>query len=175
MSGTEWVQGPLSLGADQGRTCLSERTVLVVVHHLTAATRLVDVLPLLESDRRVQLVFTLAPSSMFSAGACGFLDRLGGVVVPWQQATAVSCDLAVAASRGLLKQLHAPVLTLPHGVSFNKFPARWRGPGPDGPREVAGLEPTRLVYRGRVIPSAIVVPTRADLGRTTARDRSRPG
>lgn len=165
MSCEKWVQGPFGLGADQGRTCVSERIVLVVAHHLTAAARLMDVVPLLESDQRVQVVYTVAPSSPFAAGADAFLRQLGGVVVPWRQATEVRFDLAIAASHGLLEQLHAPVLTLPHGVSFNKFPARWIGPGPEAGRELAGLERTGLVYRGRVIPSAIVLPASRDLAR----------
>jgi hypothetical protein len=165
MSWENWIHGPFGLGADQGRTCLSERIVLVVAHHLTAATRLMDVVPLLESDQRVQVVYTVAPSSLFAAGTEKFLKRLGGVVVPWRQATEVRFDLAIAASHGLLEQLHAPVLSLPHGASFNKFPARWIGQGPEAPRELAGLERTGLVYRGRVIPSAIVVPAGRDLAR----------
>lgn len=165
MSCEEWVQGPFGLRADQGRTCQSERIVLVVAHHLTAATRLMDVVPLLESDQRIQVVYTVAPSSPFVAGADEFLRRLGGVVVPWRQATEVCFDLAIAASHGLLEQLHAPVLSLPHGASFNKFPARWIGPGLEAPRELAGLERAGLVYRGRVIPSAIVLPASRDLAR----------
>ena len=165
MSCEKWVQGPFGLGADQGRTCMSERIVLVVAHHLTAATRLMDVVPLLESDQRVQVVYTVAPSSPFVAGADEFLRRLGGVVMPWRQATEVQFDLAIAASHGLLEQLHAPVLSLPHGASFNKFPARWIGPGLEAPRELAGLERSGLVYRGRVIPSAIVLPASRDLAR----------
>ncbi|HET9894107.1 MAG TPA: hypothetical protein VFQ44_04180 [Streptosporangiaceae bacterium] len=165
MSCEKWVKGPFGLSADQGRTCLSERIVLVVVHHLTAAARLMDVVPLLESDQRIQVVYTVAPSSQFVAGADEFLRRLGGVVVPWRQATEVCFDLAMAASHGLLEQLHAPVLTLPHGASFNKYPARWIGQGPEVPRELAGLERAGLVYRGRVIPSAIVLPASRDLAR----------
>jgi hypothetical protein len=165
MSCGEWVQGPFGLDAERGRTFPSKRTVLVVAHHLTAAARLADIVPLLETDRRVQVAFTCAPSSIFSAGAREFLTRLGGVVLPWHQATRVRFDLAIAASYGLLEQLHAPVLTVPHGVSFNKYPGRWDGFGPQGPREVAGLERAGLVYRGRVVPSAIVVPTRRDLTR----------
>jgi hypothetical protein len=144
---------------------VSQRTVLVVAHHVTAAARLMDVVPLLESDPRVQVVYTVAPSSLFISGTREFLTGMGGVVLPWRQATEIRFDLAVAASQGGLEQLHAPVLVLPHGASFNKLPARWEGPGPEAPREVAGMERSGLVYRGRVVPSAIVVPARRDLAR----------
>src|SRR5580698_7693603 len=83
MAGGEWVRGPFGLDAERGRTVPCQRSVLVVVHHLTAATRLADVVPLLEADRRVQTVFTVPPSSLFSAGADAFLAGLGGVTVPW--------------------------------------------------------------------------------------------
>jgi hypothetical protein len=165
MAGGEWVRGPFGLDAERGRTVPCQRSVLVVVHHLTAATRLADVVPLLEADRRVQVVFTVPPSSLFSAGADAFLAGLGGVTVPWRQAVQSAFDLAIAASPGLLEQLHAPVLTIPHGTGHNKQLPRWEGPGPQAPRETTGLEQGSLVYRGRVIPSRIIVPTRRDAGR----------
>jgi hypothetical protein len=73
--------------------------------------------------------------------------------------------LAIAASHGLLEQLHAPVMIVPHGAGFNKYVGRWAGLGPEAPRELAGLEQAGLIYRGRVIPSAIVVPTACDVER----------
>ncbi len=165
MPAADWVHGPFGLGAGRGRTWVSQRTVLVVAHHVTAAARLMDVVPLLESDPRVQVVYTVAPSSLFISGTREFLTGMGGVVLPWRQAAEIRFDLAVAASQGGLEQLYAPVLVLPHGASFNKLPARWEGPGPEAPREVAGMERSGLVYRGRVVPSAIVVPARRDLAR----------
>jgi hypothetical protein len=115
--------------------------------------------PLLESDRRIQVVFTQAPSSVFSDEVKGFLTRLGGAVVPWHQATQVRFDLALAASSGLLERLHAPVLTVSHGVGFSKYPSRWDGFGPEAVREVPEPERARLVHHGRVIPASIVVAT----------------
>jgi hypothetical protein len=83
----EWSHGPFGLDAQRGQTLRCQRTVLVVVHTVTAGTRLGDVVPLLEADLRVQIVFTYAPSALISGGVREFLARLGGVVVPWQQAT----------------------------------------------------------------------------------------
>lgn len=165
MPDDEWVRGPFGLEAARGRTCVCERTVLVVVHTVTAGTRLADVVPLVEPDPRVQVVFTCAPSALVRGGVRGFLERLGGVVVPWQQAAQVRFDLAVAASYGLLEQLHAPVLTVPHGAGYGKYLSRWDGPGPRARREVAGPERARLTCHGRVVPAAIAVPTRRQLAR----------
>ena len=157
------VSGPFGLDAAKGETCGYQRTVLVAVHHVTAGTRLADVVPLLESDRRVQVIFTLAPGSVFSGGVREYLAGLGGVVVPWCQARQARFDLAVAAAHGGLEQLHAPVLTMPHGVGFGKYTSRWDGPGPAAARDGAGEVRARLVYHGRVVPSAIVVSSEAHL------------
>lgn len=160
----EWVDGPFGLDAVRGRTFPTRRTVLVAVHSVTAGTRLADVWPLLETDRRVQLVFTRPPGALMAAGTDRFLERLGGFVVPWRQAVQARFDLAIAASRGQLERLHAPVLLLPHGVGFNKLVVRYDGSGREVPLEVAGTERGGLVFHGRVIPSAIVVATERDRG-----------
>lgn len=165
MSCSEFVPGPFGLDAAKGETCQSQRTVLAVVHTVTAGIRLADVVPLLESDHRVQVVYTWPPGALVAAGVGEYLAGLGGVVIPWQQAAQIPFDLAVAASSGQLEHLHAPVLTMSHGIGFGKYAIRYDGPGAEAPLEVAGLERAELIYRGRVIPSSIVVPTRRELGR----------
>jgi hypothetical protein len=161
----EWRHGPFGLNAQRGQTLRCQRTVLVVVHTVTAGTRLGDVVPLLEADLRVQMVFTYAPSALISGGVREFLARLGGVVVSWPQATQTRFDLALAASDGLLEWVHAPVLTMLHGVGYNKYPARWDGDGIEARREVAGPDRSRLICHGRTIASAIVLPTRGQVER----------
>lgn len=163
MTDTEWVRGPFGPFASEGWTCEYERTVLVVVHTVTAGTRLADVVPLLECDPRVQVVYTWPPWSLISAGTGQFLEALGGVVVPWRQAVLVRFDLAVAASYGLLQQVHAPVLAVSHGVGFSKYPPLAGRGGAPAAREAAGLERGELICRGRVVPSVIAVPTQWDL------------
>src|SRR5262245_64530695 len=111
MSYNEWIRGPFGLDAAKGATVPGHRKVLAVVHHLTAATRLADVLPLLENDRRIQVAYTVAPASIFHRGLAEYLRALGGLVLPWEQATQLGFDLAIAASHGMLENLHAPVLT----------------------------------------------------------------
>src|ERR1700733_2723618 len=89
----ERAHGPFGLDAQRGQTLRYQRTALVVIHTVTSGTRLADVVPLLEPDLRVQVVFTHAPSALISGGVHDYLDRLGGVVVPWQQATQTRFDL----------------------------------------------------------------------------------
>lgn len=162
MSYGEWMHGPFGLDAPRGQTLACERTAVVVVHNVTAGTRLGDVVPMLEADHRVQTVFTHPPSSLLSAGVREFLARLGGVVVPWRQVTQTRFDLAIAASDGLLEWVHAPVITLPHGVPSNKYPTQWDGYGAVVPR---GAERNRQVWHGRTIASAIVLPTQGHIER----------
>jgi hypothetical protein len=159
----QWVSGAFGLDAGRAATYSPERTVLAVIHHVTAATRLADVTPLLESDRRVQMVYTCAPSSVSPGWTGEYLARRGAMVIPWQQAVRTRFDLAIAASSGQLERLHAPVLRLPHGTGFNKYAKQWDGPGRRTGRELYGMERAVLVYRGRVIPAAMVVPTTRDL------------
>jgi hypothetical protein len=153
-------RGPFGLDAPNGQTVRYQRTVLAVAHSVTTAARLADVLPLLERDRRVQVMYTCAPSSVFAEEATDYLRRMGGVVVPWQQATAgARFDLAVAASHGSLEQLHAPVLVVPHGVGFGKLPRVCTGAGPVARRELAQAGRGPLIHHGRVVAAGIVVAT----------------
>jgi hypothetical protein len=161
----DWVQGPFGLDAQRGQTLRYQRTVLAVVHTTTAGTRLGDVVPLLEEDPRIQVVFTHPPSALISGGVTEFLARLGGVVVPWRQATQTRFDLALAASDGLLEWVHAPVVAMLHGAGYNKYPARWNGHGQAVPREAAGPQRSRLVCHGRTIASAMLLPTSSQVER----------
>jgi hypothetical protein len=157
MTCDEWRLGPYGLDAAKGTTLAGRRTVLVVVHHLTAATRLADVVPLLESDRRVQVVYTESPASVLRVGVGDYLRSLNGLVIPYRQAIRTSFDLALAAGDGMLQELHAPILTLPHGAPPAVLAHRWVGQGPAGRRPMAGLRADAISAGGRIIPSAIAV------------------
>jgi hypothetical protein len=98
------------------------RTVLAVVHNVTSATRLFDVLPPIAVDPRVQVVFSCPGSSPFVAGTEEFLAAQGVAVITWERAVQTAFDLAVTASyRGELADIQAPVLSVPHGMGYNKY------------------------------------------------------
>jgi hypothetical protein len=156
MSCGEWVQGPFGLDAARGATVRTERTVLAVVHSVVTGARLADVLPVLAPDQRVQVVFSAAPS-LFPGGVRDLLDDMGAVIVPWQQAVRERFDLAIAAGTGQLERLHAPVVLMPHGAGYGKYPVRWPGHGPSAPRRAHGTERQQLVYHGRLVPAAILL------------------
>ncbi len=127
-----------------------DRVVLVVGRTVTALTRLLDIVTLIETDHRVQVVFTTDPANaaIFRRGVEAFLARLDAVVVPWDQAVASRFDLIVAASENdRLEQLTGPILLVPHGIGFQKhYP---------GGRTVAGMNPDRLIHNGDVVPTTI--------------------
>ncbi|HEX6346000.1 hypothetical protein [Umezawaea sp.] len=150
----EWTKGPVGPGAAGRVTRAGLLNVLVVVPHVVAGTRLVDVLPLLV-DRRIQVVFTIPDWDGTWHGTEEFVRRWGGVVLPWRQAVAERFDLVVAASHRGVDRVRGPVLVLPHGVGAMKSRTRpWRS---------HGLAREALVRDGRVVAAAIVLSHEAEL------------
>ncbi|WP_329305446.1 hypothetical protein [Streptomyces anulatus] len=155
---------PVRLDVERWATRRTRRKILAVVHTVTAGQRLLEALTLLEGDARVQVFFTQAPD-VFSHGVDHFLERLGGLVLPWHQAVQLPFDLAVAAAHGGLQELHAPVIVLPHGAGHNKLmPAGQRG-RPVAGRGTYGLDRQWLIQDGRLVPETIVLAHHEDLTR----------
>ncbi|MER6142116.1 hypothetical protein ABT174_19075 [Streptomyces sparsogenes] len=176
-------------GAGRGREWLTlpgRKRVLVVAHTLTFARRLREAFSLLESDFRVQVVFT-APPHEFGDGVARYLRRLGSAVLPWEEAVRMSFDLALAAGSRHVERVRAPLITMAHGASYLKLvpapprPNAGLNPGPDtglagdpaadpaagsttgSTPLVAGLSREYFVADGRVVPAAVAVPHRDDL------------
>ncbi|MFD8965112.1 hypothetical protein ACFV0C_08920 [Streptomyces sp. NPDC059568] len=168
----------LPLAEDSGRwvSVAAERTVLGIVHNITSATRLLDLLTVFEGDKRVQTVFSCTESSALDGGTFEFLTARGMLCIPWGQAKEEKFDIAVATSRGGdLHNLRTAPINAPHGAGYNKRlepgagsrepGAGSREPGAGsrepgaGSREPGafGLTPEWLMHDGRLIPSAIVL------------------
>ena len=162
MTGMEWRQVPVGLDAERWITRTGCKTVLVAVHTVTTGQRLADIVRLVESDLRIQVVFTAAPD-VFSNGVSDLLRDLGGVVISWDQATRIPFDLALAAAYGSVHQLHAPLIVIPHGAGYNKLAVRRHYGGAAASRGVYGLDPQSIVHGGTVVPTAIVLSHEADL------------
>ena len=114
----------MPLGPEAGRwnTAAVERAVLLVVHNVTSAVRLLDVLPVFDDDERLQLVYTCTGSSPFLDGVEALFDDLGVAALPWDVAVSTRFDLALSASYGgELNALNAPLITIPHGMGYNKY------------------------------------------------------
>jgi hypothetical protein len=162
VSGTKWRQVPVGPDAARWITRTGCKTVLVIVHTVTMGQRLTKLLPLFETDQRVQVVFTAGPHA-FGNGVARLLRRLDGVVIPWQQAIETPFDLALAAGYPSVHEVRAPLIVVPHGAAYNKLVVRSGVGGTVAARGVYGLDQQHLVQGGRVVPDALVLSHRADL------------
>lgn len=162
MNGMEWRQVPVGLDAERWITRAGCKTVLAVVHTVTSGQRLADTVRLVESDLRIQVVYTSAPD-VFSNGVSDYLRDLGGVVISWDQATRIPFDLALAAAYGSIHQLHGPLIVMPHGAGYSKLAVRRQYGGAAAARGVYGLDPQSIIHGGTVVPTAIVLSHEADL------------
>ncbi|MEU2301794.1 hypothetical protein ABZ584_30855 [Streptomyces antibioticus] len=157
-----WLRVPVGEDAHRWITRTGCRRVLFIIHNVTSATRLLDVLPLFHSDVRVQMFATCTGSSPFLSGVPELLAQAGLPVLPWEQAKATDFDLAVSASYGgELSAIQGKLAVLSHGMGYNK---RLRTPeikprtSPSGPQTpVFGLSPEWLLEDGRPLAAATVL------------------
>lgn len=125
--GQKWLRVPVGPEASQWSTRTGVARVLFVVHNVTSATRLLDVLPLFDADPRVQCLATCTGSSPYLHGVPELLADAGLPVLPWEQAVETPVDLAVSASYGgELHLIKGKLAVLSHGIGYNK-----RLPTPD--------------------------------------------
>ncbi|MGW4547252.1 hypothetical protein ACWEN4_12830 [Streptomyces violaceorubidus] len=155
---------PVRLDVQRWATHRSRRRLLVVVHTVVTGQRLLDAIRPLEGDTRVQTFFTQAPD-VFSNGVGAFLERLGGLVLPWSQAVQTHFDLALAAGHGNLHDVQAPVVVLPHGAGHNKVVPVLPGAHPPARAGAHGFSRQRLMRDGAVVPEAIVLAHQEELAR----------
>ncbi|MGW7101352.1 hypothetical protein [Streptomyces sp. NPDC054838] len=163
------------LPARRWLTVAAERTVLGVVHNVTAGTRLLDLLTVFAGDPRIRTVFTCPGSSAFEDGMAEFISDRGLFLIPWEQALAERFDLAVSASRGgNLADISAPLIGTPHGAGYNKKLSKnpesgirnpASGDGARGGAAAFGLSPEWLLHDGSVVPSAIALSHEEQLAR----------
>ncbi len=157
-----WIRGPIGAGAELRVTRPGCRTALVVVPTMTAGTRLLDLVPLLETDHRVQAVFTVPHTHDSWHGVEEFVRAQHGLVLPWQQVLQHRFDLVLAASHRHLEELHGPILLVGHGAGTAKSYRYSRKAGP-ATIPATGLDRDLLVYRGRILPSVLALSTDAEL------------
>ncbi|MFG2458096.1 hypothetical protein ACGFWE_13640 [Streptomyces sp. NPDC048523] len=138
------------------------KRVLVVVHTVTFAQRLREVFELLETDLRIQLVFTVAPHA-FGNGTTEFLRSLGISTVPWEEARRADFDLALAAGSRGVHELRAPVVRISHGAGQIKLLTDVTALAPGEPRPPGMLSRRHLLHEGRLVPAAVVYAHDRDL------------
>lgn len=142
------------------RTGTVDHHVLAVARSVPAASRLLDVIPLLDSDT-TKVSYTIPPGSVSERGVERLLHRAGvDHITPWAEARRVRYGLALAASpKGNLHQLRARrLLLMPHGAGHNRLVNN----RPGDLAVASGLSPRQLTrwgfLRRRIIPSALALP-----------------
>ena len=155
MDANRWIRGPVGIEADRRATRTGFHTVLVMVPTMAAGTRLMDLVPLLEADHRIQVVFTVPQTAESWSGVEEFVHDCGGVVYPWQQAVQHRWDLVLTASHRHIEQIHGRIMVLPHGAGSRK--SRRFSSKAAATRPSTGLDRELLTYRGRLVPSALAL------------------
>ncbi|WP_169746036.1 hypothetical protein [Lentzea albidocapillata] len=155
---------PLGPHGPRWRTVAAERSVLAVAHTVTALNRLADIVPVFDSDQRVQIIYTCPQASAVTNGVEEHLAAMGALVMPWEQATVTEFDLALSVhNSGNLHDITAPLVILSHGIGYTKYSPGNRKPEtgnrkPEtGNRSVYGLSRDGLVRNGAVVPRAVVL------------------
>ncbi|MFE5843047.1 hypothetical protein ACFQ7N_15495 [Streptomyces niveus] len=176
-AGTDgWIRVPVGDGAERWATRGRSRRVLVVVHNVTSASRLLDVLPLFHDDLRVQLLLTCTGSSPFQAGVRELFAASGLPVLPWEQARETPVDLVLTASfGGQLDCFSGRLAVLSHGIGYTKRLATpdtgHRTPDTgrlSSPPPVFGASPEWLLKDGVPIADALVLSHPEQLDRLRA-------
>jgi hypothetical protein len=156
MMRSDWSPVPLGLDADRWLTRSGCSNVLVAMHSVVSGQRLLDIVDLLETDLRVQTVYTRGPGA-FGNGVDSLLGSLEAAQISWWQATHERFDLVVAAGYNGMHEIHGPIMILPHGAAYGKRAYVGNGMGGAAERQVYGLDSQRLIRDGRVVPSAVVL------------------
>ncbi|MBY8863880.1 hypothetical protein K7711_45975 [Nocardia sp. CA2R105] len=122
---------------------------------ITSLNRILDVLPALADDPRIQVSFTIDEGSEFSVGVADRVRALGARMIPWSDATTTAFDLVIAASDNSdLRELKGSVLLIPHGAGYQKY-SPYSAPAAGLDRELSGLAAAALWDRDRPIPARI--------------------
>ncbi|HEV2790037.1 MAG TPA: hypothetical protein VGV69_01895, partial [Solirubrobacterales bacterium] len=102
-----------------------KKTVLALARTFNTTVRLLDVLPELLHDHRIQVLFALSDErSPFDDGTVELVREMGGRMVPWEQALATEFDLIIGASfTGGFRQLRGPQMIISHGTGIAKTTA----------------------------------------------------
>ncbi|QXE34781.1 hypothetical protein KQY30_11320 [Streptomyces sp. GMY02] len=162
MTDVKGPMGPARTEPGQWLTLAGCKRLLIIAHTEVYAQRLRDLLPLLESDLRIQVVFTIAPHA-FNGGAARALRDVGSTLLPWEEAVRTEFDLALAAGSQGMEKVRAPLIRMPHGVGHMKLSRTADDRTPGEPRTVGGMGRKYLMWDGKVVPKAFALAHHEDL------------
>lgn len=124
------------------------KSVLVLAPHVVALARLEDLLPLIESDHRVQRMFAVPADGEDRSDTGEFVRSRGEILLSAKQAQQTNHGLVLAGSNRGLDDVRGPVLFVPHGGGLGQYRSG---------ELVTGLDPSQLMRAGRVRPERIVL------------------
>jgi hypothetical protein len=128
------------------------RLILALAPHPQALDRILDVLPLVEADHRVQVVFASPAAGYQWAGVERRVRDLGGVWIPWQQAQQMRFDLILAASPVGIRDMTGPVVLMSHGIgAVRSRNDPWANPPSHS------LDRDALVVEDELVPATLVL------------------
>jgi hypothetical protein len=154
----QWVIAPGHHVTNHWITRLASRLILVLVPHPQALDRLLDILPLVEADHRVQVVFTTPASQFQWTGMKQLVDDAGGLWVPWSQALTLDVALVLAACHWGVRELPWPVLLTAHGSGMVRSRIH-----PWGAEQPHDLHAGNLMRNGEVVPAALALAHEGEL------------
>jgi hypothetical protein len=157
-----WVKGPVGVGAQLRMTRYACRTVLVMIPTMTAGTRLMELLPLLDGDHRVQTVFTTPYDDETWQGTFEYVTSLDCLTLPWKQARQHRWDLVLTASHRHIEHVDGRLFVLPHGAG-SLMSRRYSRKAGKATRPTTGLDAELLTYRGRLLPAALALTHQKEL------------
>ncbi|WP_395365912.1 hypothetical protein ACHGLA_33020 [Streptomyces sp. YH02] len=133
-----------------------------MVHNVTSAGRLMDLVPLFHDDFRVQVLVTSTGSSAFQGGIRELFRELQLPELPWEQALSTPVDLAISASfGGELDQIQGNLTVVSHGAGYTKRlgkpGAGSREPGAGSREPTFGLSSEWLLAGGRPFVDGLVL------------------
>jgi hypothetical protein len=134
------------------------KIVLAVGAHLQSVSRILDILPVLEADYRVQVLWTVPATGYHWAGVAEYIRSLGGLVIPWSEALDNRYDLGVAADSWGVTKLRSPTIVLPHGAGRRRSRL-----SPWGEAASDGLGRSEWMNEDQVVPSALVLANDGEL------------
>ncbi|MGW5744982.1 hypothetical protein [Amycolatopsis sp. NPDC003861] len=123
-------------------------SALVLVPHPVALARLEDHVPLLETDHRVQCVFTVPEDGEDRPDAADLVRAHGGLLLSAKQAAQTTHGLVLAGSTRGLDAVRGPRLLVPHGGGLGQCRSG---------EHTTGLHPEQLLHDGRVRADRIVL------------------
>lgn len=127
-------------------------TVLAITPHVQALSRILDCLPAVEADHRVQVVYTVPETGYHWAAMPHRLREIDALVMPWRQAVETRFDMVLAACSWGIAEVRRPLVLMSHGSTSIRSRIA---------HETAehGLTPAKLMRNGEVLPARLVLAT----------------